>query len=176
MFVADFNKGRIYNFNQSPQRTTQALTGVLSDRAANTDSETQSVIFGEGFGGIADLKVGLGDGYLYVLSIGNGAVYRILPNALSTASFGSADDMGKQRVVEEDHSQPTIITQEELGIPLGNDDYDNSHNLNEDGQWKKLANRTEQVKEQEDRGSLTEDQARQLRERLDSMQNNLGCK
>ena len=46
-----------------------ALTGVLSDRIANTDSETQSVIFGEGFGGVSDLKVGAGDGYLYVLSI-----------------------------------------------------------------------------------------------------------
>ena len=36
------------------QRNALALTGVLADKVANTDSETQSVIFGEGFGGIAD--------------------------------------------------------------------------------------------------------------------------
>lgn len=83
MFVGDFNKGRIYNFNLNSQRNALVLTGVLSDRIANTDSETQSVIFGERFGGITDLKVGLGDGYLYVLSIGNGAVYRIVPNVLN---------------------------------------------------------------------------------------------
>ena len=57
------------------------LSGVLADKIANTDSETQSVIFGEGFGSVTDLKTGLEDGYLYVLSIGNGALYRILPNA-----------------------------------------------------------------------------------------------
>jgi aldose sugar dehydrogenase len=83
MFVGDFNKGRIYNFNLNSQRNALVLTGALSDRIANTDSETQSVIFGERFGGITDLKVGLGDGYLYVLSIGNGAVYRIVPNVLN---------------------------------------------------------------------------------------------
>jgi hypothetical protein len=61
------------------------LSGELADRIADPDSETQSVIFGEGFGGVTDLKVGLGDGYLYVLSIRNGALYKILPNTASTA-------------------------------------------------------------------------------------------
>jgi aldose sugar dehydrogenase len=80
MFVGDFKHGRIYNFNLNSQRTALVLTGALSDRVANIDSETQSVIFGEGFGGISDLKVGAVNGYLYILSIGHGAVYRILPN------------------------------------------------------------------------------------------------
>jgi glucose/arabinose dehydrogenase len=80
MFVGDSKHGRIYNFNLNSQRTALVLTGALSDRVANTDSETQSVIFGEGFGRITDLKVGAVNGYLYVLSIGNGAVYRIIPN------------------------------------------------------------------------------------------------
>ena len=79
MFVGDYKKGRIYNFNLNSQRTALVLTGSLSDRVANTDPETQSVIFGEGFGGISDLKVGgTGNGYLYVLSY-NGAIYRIAP-------------------------------------------------------------------------------------------------
>jgi aldose sugar dehydrogenase len=85
MFVADFNEGRIYRFDLNPQRTGLVLSGALADRIADPDSETQSVIFGEGFGGVTDLKVGLGDGYLYVLSIRNGALYKILPNTASTA-------------------------------------------------------------------------------------------
>jgi aldose sugar dehydrogenase len=36
-------------------------------------------VFGSGFGGISDMDVGP-DGYLYVLSFGNGAIYKISPN------------------------------------------------------------------------------------------------
>ena len=80
MFVADFNNGRIYDFNLNSQRNALVLTGAFSDRVANTDAETQSVIFGEGFGGISDSEVGPYDAFLYALSIGDGALYRILPN------------------------------------------------------------------------------------------------
>jgi hypothetical protein len=41
--------------------------------------ELKPVIFARGFGSISDLTVGAGDGYLYVLSIGQGAISRILP-------------------------------------------------------------------------------------------------
>ena len=34
--------------------------------------------FGEGFGGVTDLQIGL-DGYLYVVSISLGKIYRIVP-------------------------------------------------------------------------------------------------
>jgi len=36
------------------------------------------ILFGLGFGGITDLTVGP-DGYLYVVSIGQGKIFRILP-------------------------------------------------------------------------------------------------
>ena len=36
------------------------------------------VIFGDGFGGVTDLTVGP-DGYLYVVSIGQGKIFRIMP-------------------------------------------------------------------------------------------------
>lgn len=79
MFVGDFNNGRIYNFNLNAERTDFLLTGVLADKVADTDSETQDIIFGEGFAGVTDLKVGPDEGYLYVLSFSDGAIYRILP-------------------------------------------------------------------------------------------------
>lgn len=80
IFVADINHGRIYNFNLNPQRTALILPGVLSDKVADTDSETDAVIFGEGFSGLTDLKVGPADGFLYALSFGAGTIYRIVNN------------------------------------------------------------------------------------------------
>ena len=80
MLVGDVNHGRIYHFDLNAQRTALVLGGVLADKVAGTDAETEDIILGEGFGGVTDLKVGAGDGHLYVLSIGHGAIYKILPN------------------------------------------------------------------------------------------------
>jgi glucose/arabinose dehydrogenase len=79
MFVGDANKGRIYRFDLNAQRTGLVLTGVLADKIANTDSETASVTFGQGFGIVTDLKMGPASGHLFVLSLSDGAIYRILP-------------------------------------------------------------------------------------------------
>ena len=154
MFVGDFNKGRIYNFNLNSQRNALVLSGVLSDRIAHTDTETQSVIFGEGFGGISDLKMGA-DGYLYALSIGHGAIYRILPKAPATATLSGVQLDGQ------DNSEPLIPLGEEISIPPDNED-DTNNNLNDDGPCKKLVDRIEQVEEQKDRGGLDAEQAEEL--------------
>jgi hypothetical protein len=80
MFVGDVHNGWIYHFDLHEDRTALILDGLLADKVAHTDSELEehaSVIFGEGFGGITDLEVGP-DGYLYVASIGQGAIYRIV--------------------------------------------------------------------------------------------------
>ena len=90
MFVGDFNKGRIYDFNLNSGRTALSLSGVLADKIANKDAETGQVVFGEGFAGVTDLKVGPVDGYLYVLSIGNGAIYKIFPKSAATASSSTS--------------------------------------------------------------------------------------
>jgi glucose/arabinose dehydrogenase len=102
LFVGDYNKGRIYDFNLNSGRSGFSLSGVLSDRDANTDSELQQIIFGEGFGGVSDLKVGNGDGYLYILSIGNGALYKVLPKSAST--------MSSEATVQEESNKTTIDT------------------------------------------------------------------
>ena len=80
MFVGDVHNGWIYHFDLNEDRTALILDGLLADKVAHTDSELEehaSVIFGDGFGGITDLEVGP-DGYLYVVSIGQGAIYRIV--------------------------------------------------------------------------------------------------
>ncbi|HET6641407.1 MAG TPA: PQQ-dependent sugar dehydrogenase [Nitrososphaeraceae archaeon] len=79
MLVADVHFGRIYNFDLYENRTGLVLDGPIADKVAETDEEVNGLIFGSEFGAITDLEVGP-DGYLYVLSFGQGAIYRVHPN------------------------------------------------------------------------------------------------
>jgi glucose/arabinose dehydrogenase len=174
MFVGDFNNGRIYRFDLNPQRTGLVLSGVLADKIANIDSETQSVIFGEGFGGVTDLKVGVGDGYLYVLSISNGALYKILPKAGLTA-FNDEFNQEREQGEEDDNNELSNLL-EELGIPIADNDNDgNNMNNKYTSVCNKLADRIDRIEEQENRGSLDEEQADELRQRIESIQPNPAC-
>jgi aldose sugar dehydrogenase len=121
LFVADFIKGRIYDFDLNSARTGLALSGSLADKIANTDTEAQQAIFGEGFGGISDLKVGPTDGYLYVLSISNGAIYKVTgptdstpPTVVSTKPADAATGVEVSSLVTADFSEavqnPTVTT------------------------------------------------------------------
>ena len=80
MFVGDVHNGRIYHFKLNNERNDLILPKVLAGKSTvnPTVSEAKEIVFGEGFGGITDLTVGP-DGYLYVVSIGQGKVFRILP-------------------------------------------------------------------------------------------------
>ena len=60
-------------------RTGLKVEGSLADKIANNATENNDIIFGDGFGGISDLEVGPYDGYLYIVSLGHGAIYRIVP-------------------------------------------------------------------------------------------------
>ncbi|MFZ1875653.1 MAG: PQQ-dependent sugar dehydrogenase [Nitrososphaeraceae archaeon] len=81
LLVADVHFGRIYNFDLNENRTDLVLEGPIADKVAETDAEVEHLIFGSEFGAITDLEVGP-DGYLYVLSFGQGAIYRIQPNSM----------------------------------------------------------------------------------------------
>jgi glucose/arabinose dehydrogenase len=82
LFVGDFNHGYLYLFELSPDRTQLVLNNNLNDKIADSSSyELQDVLFGEGFGAITDIEVGP-DGYLYVVSISEGKIFRIVPAAV----------------------------------------------------------------------------------------------
>ena len=76
MFVGDYEFGRIYHFELNTERNALSLNGSLTDKVADSDSELQSIIIGEGFGVPTDLEIGP-DGMLYISSLRDGAVYRI---------------------------------------------------------------------------------------------------
>src|SRR5215212_8104953 len=120
MFVGDVHNGWIYHFDLNEDRADLILDGLLADKVAHTDSELEepaSVIFGEGFGGITDLEVGP-DGYLYIVSIGQGAIYRIVPgvNGGSSAGNGVTTDIDDDEQGEDDvESQEDNISSNDEG-------------------------------------------------------------
>jgi aldose sugar dehydrogenase len=74
LFVGEFVGGMIFHFNLNEDRTQLSFDdkGLLEDKVANGAEELEEVIFGYGFGGITDIKIGPYDGYLYVLSLDRG--------------------------------------------------------------------------------------------------------
>lgn len=84
IFVSNIHNGSIYHFKLNEDRTHLALKGPLADKVADTEIETKGITFGSNFGGISDMAVGP-DGYLYVVSLGRGIIYRIVPISTITA-------------------------------------------------------------------------------------------
>src|SRR5215212_8012157 len=114
MFVADVVTGRTYHFDLNEDRTQLIIDGLLADKIAETrDTGIENIVFAEGFGGITDLEVGPDDGYLYVVSLGHGAIYKILP---ATSAVSIPDD-----IVEEEEEDKNI---EGVGEPEEDEDSD----------------------------------------------------
>jgi glucose/arabinose dehydrogenase len=83
IFVGDITKGNLYYFKVNENRTALKFDDKqpgLSDLVADNNQEVSAIALGTGFGGITDLETGP-DGYLYILSYGNGSVYRIIPSS-----------------------------------------------------------------------------------------------
>jgi aldose sugar dehydrogenase len=85
MFVGDYKNGNLYMLKLDKDRTgiefdnSQQSAG-LSDLVVDNKNELNAVIFGSGFNSITDIKTGP-DGLLYVLSFGDGSIYRISPTS-----------------------------------------------------------------------------------------------
>ena len=106
MFVTDVVTGRIYHFDLNEDRTELILSGLLADKIAETrDTGIENILFAEGFGGVTDLEVGPDDGYLYVVSLGHGAIYKILPAADVIPTTQTEEDNDIEVVEEEDSDE-----------------------------------------------------------------------
>ncbi|MGB0005406.1 MAG: hypothetical protein WBP74_12200 [Nitrososphaeraceae archaeon] len=80
IFVGSFLNGKIYHFDLNENRTHLVVpaTFVYKQMATWNSTGSEDITFGDGFGGISILNVGP-DGYLYVISFINGAIYKIMP-------------------------------------------------------------------------------------------------
>ena len=87
--VGDVNNGNLYRLPLNQSRDGFFLSGGLADLVADSVAERESLRVGMEFNGITDLKLGP-DGKVYVVSIGDGAVYVIEPG-LSLGSAMPAD-------------------------------------------------------------------------------------
>jgi glucose/arabinose dehydrogenase len=91
LFVGDYNNGNLYHFDLNENRTQLVLGGGLADRALDPGDEVGNILFGTGFGGITDVKVGP-DGYLYVLTFQDeGSIFRIVPEDIDTDDTDGTD-------------------------------------------------------------------------------------
>jgi aldose sugar dehydrogenase len=85
IFVGDYNNGNLYYFEVNSTRTgikldlSQKQAG-LSGLVVDNSNQLSAVTFGTGFDGITDIKTGPTDGFLYILSINNGNIYKIVPS------------------------------------------------------------------------------------------------
>src|SRR5215217_464622 len=81
IFVGSIVTGNIYHFDLNEDRTQLVLTGELEDKIAETrETGEEQIVFGEGFAGVSNLEVG-SDGYLYVVSLGQGKIFRVVPSS-----------------------------------------------------------------------------------------------
>jgi glucose/arabinose dehydrogenase len=78
LLVGDANNGNLYLFRLNTARTGFVLTGDLADLVADNVTEQNLSRFGQGFGSVTDIQIGP-EGAVYVTSIGDGTVYKILP-------------------------------------------------------------------------------------------------
>jgi aldose sugar dehydrogenase len=78
VFVGDYNNGNLYYFDLNPERNG-FLLDEIPDLVVDNEEKQSSTVFGTGFGSITDLVTGPEDGYLYILSYGDGIIYRITP-------------------------------------------------------------------------------------------------
>jgi len=89
--VGDINNGDLYRFRLNGTRDGFIFTNPnLGDLVADNNGELQELIWGTGFGGITDLKIGP-DGLLYVLSF-SGRIFVIsrFPSSLLAAVLPSS--------------------------------------------------------------------------------------
>jgi glucose/arabinose dehydrogenase len=128
MFVGDVHNGWIYHFDLNEYRTDLILEGPLADKIANTPEEMQETIFGEGFGGITDLEVGP-DGYLYVVSIGQGAIYRIVPGVNGGGGGGGSGDGGVTTDIDDDDEQGEEFDDDDADVVVESEE----DNISNDG-------------------------------------------
>jgi aldose sugar dehydrogenase len=88
IFLGSVKGGRIFNFDLNDDRTELVLDNPLDDKVADTNDELEDITFANHLGTITDIEVGPADGYLYVVSFGNGAIYRIIPGGDSDGTNG----------------------------------------------------------------------------------------
>jgi aldose sugar dehydrogenase len=119
----------LYRFDLNQERNGLILPEALANKIIQTPASPglENIIFGQGFAGITDVEVGP-DGYLYVVSIGQGKIFRIVPGAPQTPPAPLSFPAGEQvpAPVEEPEPAPEAEDEDE------DDSAEEEENIEED--------------------------------------------
>jgi aldose sugar dehydrogenase len=123
LFLGDIHAGNIYHFSLNQERTELLLPEPLIDRVADTDTESASeaIHFATGFAGISDIEVSPYDGYMYVVSLGQGKIFKILPTADLDMS-SSAGNIPSLPLASPETPSPPVVDEPVEENNEGNDD------------------------------------------------------
>jgi aldose sugar dehydrogenase len=132
MFVGDVHNGRLYRFELNEERNGLVLPEALIDKIIQTPTSPglEDIIFGQGFAGITDVEVGP-DGYLYVVSIGQGKIFRIVPGAPQTPPTPLSFPGGEQAPTIDEEPAPEAEEEEDFSEDDGIVEEDNGGGDNE---------------------------------------------
>lgn len=79
LFVVDCNRGNLYRFELNQDRDGFVFDSPeLADKVVNFGEPLNEILFGKGFGCATDIEAGP-DGLLYIASLSQGTIYRIMP-------------------------------------------------------------------------------------------------
>jgi glucose/arabinose dehydrogenase len=89
LFVGDVRGGKLFHFDLTASRKSLILPGALADGVAdntadNRFAEQTPILFGSDFGTVTDIQTGPGG--MFVLSLSNGALYRITTSIVPQAA------------------------------------------------------------------------------------------
>ncbi|MDH3610289.1 MAG: PQQ-dependent sugar dehydrogenase [Nitrosopumilus sp.] len=120
VFVGDCNNGYLYKFELNQTRTGFVFNNTaLSDLVRDPTDDFEELIFGTGFGCTTDIETGP-DGFLYVVSIENQIIYRIMPDTLNCLGEQTVIDgvcvdpicIGNQTLIDHVCVDPTCVGQQ----------------------------------------------------------------
>lgn len=129
IFVGSVHSSRIYHFDLNNKRNDLVIPPTISNRfIVNSPTHLdKNYIFANNFGGITDLTVGP-DGFLYVVSIGQGKVFRIFPSVV-TSQVENIQSRVEQRMsaasntIERNNGEETLpgqLDEQSKSIPTNN--------------------------------------------------------
>ena len=91
VLVGDFNTGTLYEFKLNNERTGFVFKNrELTDLVLNMNDFSNEIVLATGFMGITDIQEGP-DGLLYILSLGDGKIYRVKPSIKESALENSCE-------------------------------------------------------------------------------------
>ena len=94
IFVGDCNNENIYKFELNQNRDGfEFSSSFLQDNVINKNESMDELIIGTGFGCVTDIERGP-DGFLYVVSLSKGVIYRIIPSVEATNVIDSENGGG----------------------------------------------------------------------------------